>query len=338
MKRDEDKKMPIDHIAVWESKDLQEMLSLIQDSTSGIETYIQRLQKWGKYPDSDMRYYLHMVFRYYLHEYHKEAVVSGIVIEYPSYQIILDKISPNGCKTGFPPDFSRFIKESSGRCVPVYTLPVPKKGCGKIVVGDFNFEKNAEVVTIRRTLYTMFQGWMSSLSNGVCIYPSFLHKGHDGNSEIQAEFYRMKELEHLRFNMYRIKGIDGKKMTSLLENCPDLKHLHKRYMEHKFVTHGEQLSERFGFFIFYRKLFSEIEKHKMSEELFGDRRMDMYTHFKTFCTLSRGIANLERDQMLCRELLMLFTDIAYTIYLFCNKNIGMVDSSEIVRKCIGKFK
>lgn len=48
--------------------------------------FSRKFQEWGKYEDNDRRYYLHMIFRFYLNEYHKILVRNNLVIEYPSYQ------------------------------------------------------------------------------------------------------------------------------------------------------------------------------------------------------------------------------------------------------------
>ena len=319
IKRQEEQNAPVLYINKWESEELQQM-SKIGDS--GIECYFLQIQEWGKYPENDARYYLHMVFRYYLYQYHKEAVNRNLIIEYPSYQNILDTVIPNGCKSGFPPEFSRFLDDSGGRKVPIYTLPVPHKGCGKKASFEINFEKNEEVSIVRRIIYSKFREWLSDLNLDKCIYPHFLHRGNDENQEIQLGFNRMKETERIRSDMHLIINIDESKLEKLVKDCPEFKNLHKKYVEYNFVTQGEQLRERFGFFLINRQLFSVLGKYKLMEELFGGKRMDIFTYFSTFCTKNKSISTIEKDESICRELVVLLTEVAYKIHIFCNKDMG----------------
>lgn len=327
-------------VPIWESDCVRNMASLCEDSgdfRSTQEEYIMKMHHWGKYDESDRRFYLHMVFRYYLNEYHKEAKQSKKVIEFPSYQYILDRLEPNGCKTGFPPEFIKFMNESSGRTFRVSSLPVPTKGCGKSVNYDVNFENIPEVSTFRRMIYANFLRWRDELNNrNHCIYPKYLTTGDPGNSVIREEVTRARAIQNIRNDIYRLERFDTEKMKTIVEKRPEIEKLHEKYSHRVFRTSGEQLEERMGFFLFSRSHFFSLEEHDFVEEFFkqDDARMEMYVHLKNFCTPKKVLSNLEKDDTVLRNMIVLLSDVIYLFHLFCNREKCEEDPTNIVRTCV----
>lgn len=300
--------------------------------------FIVKIQKWGSYPDTDKRYYLHMVFRYYLSKYHEWAIINMNIIPTPSYQMLLDKLYPTGCKTGFPPEFRNFLDQAGGNDVRVTTLPVPLKGCGKSIKYGENFEAIHEVSSLRKFIYNKVVSWTSSSE---CLYPSFFINGNFGNSEIKRSFSMVYKIEEFNKNMKLLEELDVVKMSIILKTPSNsLKSIYENYMRHNFVTTGEQLKERFNYFMIERRHFYLIEENNLVETFFGvNSRMDMYPFVKTFCNANSKVTNMSSENM--RLLLDILVDIARKFHFLHEKNengSSQNSSRDIIVSCLNSLK
>lgn len=298
--------------------------------------FIVKIHKWGSFPDTDRRYYLHMVFRYYLSKYHEWAIINMNIIPTPSYQMLLDKLYPTGCKTGFPPEFRNFLDQAGGNDVRVTTLPVPLKGCFKSIKYGQNFEAIHEVSSLRKFIYNKVVSWTSSSE---CLYPSFFINGNFGNSEIKRAFSMIYKIEEFNKNMELLEELDTAKMTIILKTpYNNLKSTYENYMKHNFVTTGEQLKERFNYFMIERRHFYIIEENNLVETFFGvNSRMDMYPFVKTFCNQNAKVntSTMGSDNM--RLLLDILVDICRKFHFLHEKNekgILQDSSQDIIVRCL----
>ena len=293
--------------------------------------FINNIQDWGKFDISDHRYYLHMVFRYYLNEYQKLMIKRGSVIKFPSYQNILDNISPNGCKNGFPPEFISFLKDSAGRSFDVRTLPVPIKGCGKNVTFEYNFEKIPDVSSFRRMIYYNFLKWEEYYTKyDICIFPEFLITGNENNNIIYEAALKSKRNETLKKDIKKLDNIDKEKMDEIIKLDKNIVNLYDKYSTHSFKTSGEQLDERFGYFIFNRSFFYCMDGFV---EIFfqnSTSRMDVYVNLKKFC--NKNIKISFPDDKVKREMLISLKEIIYIFHLY--SNISFLSDNNILKDCI----
>lgn len=225
--------------SVFKSDDAKELIS---ENNHG---FIMKMQKWGTYPDTDRRYYLHMVFRFYVQEYHRYMVEKNLVLFSPSFHMILDILYPNGCKSCFPPEFKTFLLNSGGNIVNITTLPVPSKECSKNVKYGENFENISEVSYLRRFIYEKYQTWISGKE---LFYPSFLYNGNVGNDDISRTFIEIYKSDKFNNDLHMLDSLPIKEMEEILDSTSNLNNLYDDYMNHSFVTTGEQLIERMNFF------------------------------------------------------------------------------------------
>lgn len=90
--------------------------------------FIERLQSLGDHPQDDPRYYVHMVFRYFLSELHQCLACRGEVMQFPSLQKVLDAKHKVSSRASLPSEFRSFMKNTAGKDAPVVvSLPVPSK-------------------------------------------------------------------------------------------------------------------------------------------------------------------------------------------------------------------
>lgn len=302
--------------------------------------FIVKIQKWGAYPDTDKRYYLHMVFRYYLSKYHEWAIINMNIIPTPSYQMLLDKLYPNGCKTGFPPEFRTFLDQAGGNDVRVTTLPVPLKGHGKSIKYGQNFESINEVSSLRKFIYNKFVSWTSGSE---CLYPSFFIEGKFGNSQIKSAFSMIYRNEEFDKNIKLLEDLDVVKMSLIIQTpLNNLKSTYENYMRHNFVTTGEQLKERFNYFMIERRHFYSIEDNNLVETFFGvNSRMDMYPFVKNFCNKNAKVntSTMSLDNM--RLLLDILVDISRKFHFLHkkneNNNVSQNSSRDIILNCLNSL-
>ena len=304
----------------------------------GPDIFIRKMQQWGEFPVEDRRYYLHMVFRYYFKAYHDHAVSAGVVIPHPSYQYILDTLFPNGCANRFPPEFRRFLVDSSGRSVTTVSLPVPVKGSSQEVTYVYNFEAIPHVSTLRRKIEAVVLDWKCRVQK-YRVYPPYLCVGNPHNDRIvERECYATKVGEVTR-GMKRLSGVDLQRMENVANELPACLTAYSDYTSHSFKTGGEQLHERMGFFMrsTYRKIFFTLKDFNIMEDLFGasGAGMEVFVCFQSFCTKEyRGLVGFERNESLCRALLMLIVDVCFFFHVFDNRALAAEDPSEIIAQVV----
>ena len=303
------------------------------------DEFFRKMQDWGNNDVSDCRYYLHMVFRFYLSEYHSLAVSNGLVISSPSMQKIIDIVTPNGCATRFPPEFRRFLNDSGGRDVKTAILPVPVKGSATEVSYDKNFELEREVRFLRRKIHGIFVLWKSNIHETArTIYPEYLHVGSKHNSAVVGIMEKYYRVEAVKKNVARLQTLDAEK----LEQCSKtrLGDIHDEYSKHIFKTHGEQLKERIGFFFrtSIRKLFFPLRDQGLLEDLLlaSTYGMDNFLSLDGFCTPNnnRQLSLLEKDEDMCRKVLMILVEIVFLVSIFRERDLAKVDSAKMVQGCL----
>jgi len=325
--------------AIWDTSCIKKPKEIVTESQEEVELFISTIHSWGESPENDRKYYLHMVFRYYLNRYHSKASSMGVVLEYPSYQNILDILVPNGCATRFPSEFRRFLVDTEGRTFKMETLPVPSKGSGTEVKYDYNFELVPEVTTMRRKISSTFIKWEGLLSTGKSIiYPKYLHVGDVGNKSVLISISNVKTCEVIRKAMGKLKNLSEESMYKVLEETPGIGEIYMTYMERNFTSPGEQLRERIGFFMMsrVRKMFICVKKHGVLDDIFENNGVstENYVPFSNFCTLDRQLLSVDRDSGISRSLLMLLIDVSFIFYTLKNKELGEVDPSSILRDAI----
>ena len=302
------------------------------------DEFIHKMQKWGEFPVGDRRYYLHMVFRYYFKQYHDYAVSKGAVIPHPSYQFILDKMFPNDCANRFPPEFRRFLVDSAGRKIAIHSLPVPVKGSAQDVTYEFNFEAIPHVSTLRRKIENIVLDWKYRKKS--CeVYPPYLCKGNEFNNLIVERECYARKVGQVKQGLGRIAvvlGEDLSKLESVAVSVPAALTAYDDYTLHGFKTQGEQLKERLGFFMrsTYREIFYALNKFALADDLFvaSGAGMEVFVAFQTFCThKAKGVAMpFERDDCVCRALLMVVVDVCFFFHVFKNRALANEDSSKII--------
>ena len=309
----------------------------------GPDEFIKKMHQWGNFPQDDRRYYLHMVFRYYLKQYHDFATKEGLVIQHPSYQYILDVLHPNGCSNKFPPEFRRFLIDSYGRTIRTNTLPVPVKGSSISVDYNTNFETDENVSLLRRKIQEIVHDWKKR-GSGYMVYPKYLHKGDINNKVIIERVCHAKKVKSVKEGLERLKNakVNVKVMENILEESELWSEIYLKYMSHVFKTSGEQLKERMGFFMrsLYRDFFYKIYNFKLVDDMFSVSGADfnVYVSFETFCNPKpKSLLQLDKEEI-CRPLLMILVDISFLFYVYENRRVASEDYVEIIKNCVDEFK
>lgn len=320
-----------------------EELPPIQDGENygfddGPDEFIRKMQQWGEYPVDDRRYYLHMVFRYYFKQYHDHAVSSGVVIPHPSYQYILDTLLPNDCANRFPPEFRRFLDDSAGRKISVRSLPVPVKGSAREVAYDHNFEAIPHVSTLRRKIESVVLDWKSGRYE---VYPAYLRKGDRNNEFIIERECHARKVRLVKEGLQRLVGVDLSKFQTVCAAVPTALTAYDDYTLHLFRTPGEQLIERMGFFMrsAYRNIFYALNENSMAEDLFevSGAGMEVFIAFQTFCTY-KAATGFEKDECLCRALLMVIVDVCFLFHVFKNRSLADEDPANVMKAAVEEIE
>ncbi|CAN0568251.1 unnamed protein product, partial [Ectocarpus sp. 12 AP-2014] len=160
---------------------------------------IHSLHLLGKYPEKDPRFYIHMVYRYYMNEFHKQLANEDKVLRFPSIQKILDITKPIDCTGGIPAEFRAFVKSSRGNSVSTVTIPVPSKTNANEVVYTYNFEAAVPWVPVMRAM--IFDLFVNLNPRFREIYPKYLVRGgsgyEKGNKAVVAALARSIEIKDL---------------------------------------------------------------------------------------------------------------------------------------------
>ncbi|CAM9103095.1 unnamed protein product [Ectocarpus sp. 12 AP-2014] len=178
--------------------DSADVASIYQDTDHS--TIVCKLHLLGKYPEEDPRFYIHMVYRYYMNEFHKELAAADKVLRFPSYQKIMDVKDPIGGVGSTPPEFRAFLQNARGDAVYAVTLPVPSKRQANEVVYGYEFESNVPWVPVMRA--KIFDLFVSLSARGTshafrAFYPKYLVKG-DGGSRGAAGSWSTRSRDRLR--------------------------------------------------------------------------------------------------------------------------------------------
>ena len=305
--------------------------------------FFQKMQEWGNMDVDDCKYYLHMVFRFYLSEYHALAVENKLVIANPSLQKLNDTVSPNGCATKFPPEFRRFMNDSGGRNIKIAILPLPVKGSATEVTYANNFENCTEVSLLRRKIHGIFSTWRKNIRKTVHdIYPEYLHRGHANNDAVVSVMQRYEKIEKVKKNIKRLDYLDTAVLVELSETR--LADLYEEYSKHTFKTPGEQLKERLGFFYrsSVRSLFYKLKEKDLLEDLLfiSSYGTDVYLNLENYCSVQitgRQLILLEKDEASCRKLLMVLVEICFLMNIFKYRELAQVDSSRVVSERLARL-
>lgn len=313
----------------------------------GPQPFILKMHNWGKFPLEDCRYYLHMVFRYFFKEYHDSAVAAGVVLEHPSYQFILDHLYPNDSANKFPPEFRRFLVDSSKRYIKTVSLPVPEKGSATNVEYGLNFEHNLAVCAARQKIQWVMTDWKRRLKNGDYeVYPPYLLVGNEMNSYITERLSFSCKVKEILEQLHRLEhsGVDESSLDKILLRCPKAGKAYGEYTSHRFKSGGEQLNERMGFFMRpgYRQIFYAIEEEGIEEDLFKatGSGMEVFLSFQAFCSPKKHRQTPmphEKEEGMKRYLLMTIVDVCSLFYAFTNRATATNNSpGMIIRDAISR--
>jgi hypothetical protein len=292
--------------------------------------FMQQMQLWGQYPTDDRRYYLHMVFRFYLKDYHDHVARLGSVIQNPSYQYILDALHPCGSASKFPPEFRQFLRDAAGRKIEIRSLPVPVKGSANQVSYDHNFEAIVEVSELRRKIESFTLEWKTDKYKNP-VYPRYLWVGSPNTQQILDGESFARKVNLIRQGVRRLGDVDLSKLKEFCNKVVAANTMYEDYNSHVFKATGEQLRERLGFYTVpkYREVFYALSDHSLVEDLFksSGANMDVFFGFKTFCTKKAlGIdVILGKDENLCRSVLMVMVDVAMFFYVVQNLALAEMD-------------
>lgn len=298
--------------------------------------FIRKMHAWGTYGEDDCRYYLHMVFRFYFKDYHDSVRARGLVVDYPSYQFILDMTDPTGCATRFPPEFRIFLTDSSCRAIRTQSLPVPLKGSATKVIYKTNFETDPHVTNFRRGIQREISAWKSRPSP---VYPKYLSPGSLESEFIRERVSHALKVQGVMHGLERLGNVSKAGLDKVVARCPVSETAHDDYTKYKFHTSGEQLKERMGFFMrpSYRELFFIIKEEGISEELYlaSGSGMDAYMAFETFCTRRSRLLH-DKDEDICRIILMAMDGITNMITCYTRRQMALEDPQVIVSTSVRK--
>lgn len=326
------------------SRERQRMLTAPPVTKSGIDfdlaplLFMNTMQEWGEYPSSDQRYYLHMVFRFYLKDYHDHAVRAYNILPHPSYQYILDALYPNDSASKFPPEFRRFLIDAGGRSIEIRSLPVPVKGSPRNVSYENNFESMHDVSTMRRKIESKILAWKALPYS---VYPNYLLQTNPLHVHVlRGESYARK-VTMVSQGLRRLQGCVSSecfvKVQQVCEEVPSAATIYEEYMSHRFRSKGEQLDERLGFFTVpkYAKVFSAIDEYSLVEQLFRccGASLEVFALFKAFCKKQVGVV-VEKDESLRRSCLMVIVDVCTYLFVVKNSEMAKIDPKQVMRDTV----
>lgn len=207
------------------------------------EHFVTLLQTWGQDDQDSPKYYLHMVFRFYMVDYHKYLVQKDRVVDTPSYQFVLDSIYPSESVSKFPPEFRNFLRTVEGRSVVTAITPVPVKGNAKDICWRNNHENLRDVSICRRRIERTIADWKH---NDLCVYPAYLSKERAISTFVKTQILFAKEIGQVKKKLLELHGHPLlAKLDALLKRYPHSKNMYESYMSTGFKNQGEQLKERF---------------------------------------------------------------------------------------------
>ncbi|CAM9100987.1 unnamed protein product, partial [Sphacelaria rigidula] len=242
-----------DSLGVFVS-DADDMASIYTDPD--YKRVVCKLHKLAVYPQDNPRFYIHMVYRYYMNDFHKHLANMDKVIRFPSIKRIMDIQLPLNCAVSIPSEFRMFVEAAKGNKVFAVTLPVPSKTTADEVVYGYDFESAVPWVPVMRArIFEMFVELRSSASPPLIrqIYPKYLVKGDagctKGTKAIVDALARSIGIENLAQTLHSFRHIGPQtRELIVLWLDPRIADIFTRYNNHQFLAEGEQLPERVGFF------------------------------------------------------------------------------------------
>lgn len=218
-----------------------------------------KLHRLGKYAERDPRYYIHMVYRYYMNEFHKQLAAADKVLRFPRLQKVMDIKLSVGCTGSIPPEFRMYMQDAKGDITKAATLPVPSKTNSETVVYGYEFESAVPWVPVMRAkIFDMFVELSpyNSPHRFREIYPKYLVKGDEGcdqgRKRVAETLAQSIEISGLVQTLHRIESLPegkGVVLDKVLLTDSRVADVFARYNNHPFREEGEQLRERIGFFL-----------------------------------------------------------------------------------------
>ncbi|CAM9103874.1 unnamed protein product [Ectocarpus sp. 8 AP-2014] len=325
--------------------DSRDMASIYRDADH--KSVIHSLHLLGKCPEEDPRFYIHMVYRYYMNEYHKQLADEDKVLRFPSIQKILDITKPIDCVGTIPAEFRTFVKSSRGTAVSTVTIPVPSKTKANEVVYTYNFESAVPWVPVMRAM--VFDLFMNLNSRDTShsfreIYPKYLIKGdggcEKGNKAVVTALARSIEMKDLVHTLHSLQGFQPVSIYTkdLLDGTLSIDSrvaaIFPRYNSHPFLGEGEQLHERLGFLHqdSVRGVFRRIAS-KMSSfcnDIYSGLKIEFKTIevFKEYCTTKTFMTFKRRDESVWRQFIVDTTKICCILHAWSRKS----DVDEFVKE------
>ena len=297
---------------------------------------VRSLHQLGTYPQENPRFYTHMIYRYYVNEFHKQLADEDKVIRFPSLQKVMDIRLPVGCLDSTPPEFRMFLKNARGNCVRAVTLPVPSKTETNMVVYRHNFEATVPWVPVMRArIFTLFEDLSAESSPDLFrqIYPKYLVKGEGGcekgNREVAEALARSIAISNIAQTIGGLQDIGEateKTLTKILTIDSTIGDIFPRYNSHPFRTEGEQLRERIGFLLqdSIRGVFRRIAS-KMSSfcnDIYASLGMsyDTMDVFTEYCTTKTSMKYLKRQDTEWRDFVIDTRKILCVLHAWSRKS------------------
>lgn len=284
------------------------------------KTIVYKLHRLGKYPEEDPRFYIHMVYRYYMNEFHKTLAADGKVLRFPSMQKIMDIMEPMDCVESTPPEFRMFLQNARGNTVNAVTLPVPSRTTTNEVVYGYNFESAVPwVPVVRAMIFDMFTDLNARDSSNTFrqFYPKYLIKGDGGCEtgkkavvEALARSIEMKDLVEVLDSVQSISQEAMELLDNTLSVDSRVAGVFPRYTSHPFLGEGEQLQERVGFLLqdSVRGVFRRISSKTSSfyNDIYSSLRVPFVTMevFKEYCTTKTFMTYKRRDDKVWRSFII----------------------------------
>lgn len=234
-----------------------DMASIFRDTD--YKRIVCNLHRLGKHSEENPRFYIHMVYRYYMNELHKHLADGDKVLRFPSMQKVMDVKLPVSCTESTPPEFRMFLRNARGNTVTTVTLPVPSKSRTSDVVYAYNFEEAVPWVPVMRSwIFDMFARLRSPDEPHLYrqLYPKYLVRGDGGcereNRMVVDALARSIEMTNLAQTLDGLQPVDTRKkqlLDGILSIDSSVADIFPRYNNHAFMTEGEQLRERIGFLL-----------------------------------------------------------------------------------------
>lgn len=258
------------------------------ESLFGLENpleLIEKLQSLGDHPESDPRYYVHMIFRYYLSDLHECLASENKVMARPSLGTILDARIPVSSRTNLPPAFRSHMKETAGGPQRrTGSPPVPSKTIPKAVVFLYSYEDIPWVTTMRGKIHQIFSGWKDPAAGVfVDIYPECLIAGNSNNATVQKVLQRSHRMNEVKEFIDRVEDAIAEKMLrDAVAEFPEVAQLYTAYHcwhltrsdQCRYSTAGSDLREEHSFFVrhptrmVFQELFRKSESPCVCEDIY----------------------------------------------------------------------